>query len=169
MGAGAVEHPLAVHARVHAHALRIAGATTERVSKVLQLGRASAVANCKRSAGRLGSADARCPRRQQQARRHRHGARRRRLQCAAAPIAVPRYSSGLPLKKLGLQGLASLQGFNVYFTLKRSVKRGTELLLFYRVRGARCKCRRSLHTTGRPSRPAKARLLLLTATGAPRA
>ena len=44
-----------------------------------------------------------------------------------------------------IEWCAALHGFSVYFTLKRSVKRGTELLLSHKVRGARCKCRRSLH------------------------
>ena len=40
---------------------------------------------------------------------------------------------------------AVLQAFKVSFALKRTVKRGTELLLHYGVRHARCKCRCSLH------------------------
>ena len=44
-----------------------------------------------------------------------------------------------------IEWCATLRSFRVYFTLKRNVRRDTELLLFYKVRGARCKCRCSLH------------------------
>ena len=183
---------------VHAHALRAAGATTKRVRSVLSLGEAAAAANgtssatCAAQAGAVGRAHAALGASNKlAAATTTHGAG----VCTTAPITVPKDSSGLPLKALGLHGLATvldeattdwdsalevpggragtllgsgallnagckrcsnvriskvewcatLQSYKVYFTLKRSVRRDTELLLFYKVRGARCKCRRSLH------------------------
>ena len=187
-------HPLIAHA----DALRAAGSTEERVQGVLLLGAADVAAPTATVATRTVQAAA-------VARTHAALTGSRALDAtttahgagvfATATLAPPKHSSGLPLKKLGLHGVAvtlseaafdwdsavevpgatastllgsgalvnagcqrcsnlriskvewcaAQHGHNVYFTLTRRVKRGDELLLHYKVRGARCKCRRSLH------------------------
>ena len=148
--AGAAVHPLIVHA----HALSAAGATAKRVRSVLSLGEAAAAANGTSSATCAAQAGTRRAWRQQKA-LGLHGLATvldESITDWDSALEVPGGRSGTLLGSGALlnagckrcsnvriskvEWCETLQAYSAYFTLKRSVRRGTELLLFYKVRGA---------------------------------